>query len=276
MGSLEEQEATMKRSLITLGVILGGLLLRTLPGGAAVGGEVEQPAAVATAPLEFPELGLPDLEFAGQLQEEVFWVQGRLAARGVRADYEGSLHVEGDWPGASEGTFRSTNPGQACAAWVFDGRCGQRLVLRADADGSLTAEIRCPGQPVRTERWLPAGDPVAELEVSTAPGSGAVQIRYELGGTPLDLELAIVSEDPAFAELEGLVYLESLGRRPLGRHLATWSGRDRSAAAERVPPGRYRVELRERQFLLAPGSQPRERAVASAQLLVPQPITSPQ
>lgn len=266
----------MKRSLITIAVVLGGLVTPTLPGGSAAarsevetstqGEPVEEPRAEESAPLEFPALGLPALEFANELQEEVFWVEGELAARGIRSDYEGQLFVEGDWPGAPEGTFRLSQPTQGSAAWVFRGRGGQRLVLRALPEGTLQAEIRCPGQPVRSERWLPAGETEVSLELSRA--SGGARLRYELSGNPMDLELAVVSEDPAFEELGGLVYLESLGRRALGRHLATWDRRDRSADAERVPPGRYRLELRERQFLPAPGSQPRGRVVASTEFTV--------
>lgn len=267
----------MNRSLITLTLVLGGLLTPALQGGVAAA-RPQVPSSQAPS-LQTPAEAEADapLEFAAALQEEVFWVEGRLAARAIRADFYGALEVEGEWPGAPSGTFRLRDPGQNAAAWSFSGRSGQRLSLRAGPEGALIAEIRCPGQPVRTERWLPAADPEIALEVR--PGAeGSLVVRYELSGNPLDLELALVSEDPAFADLDGLVYLESLGRRPLGRHVATWSGRDRSSAAEPVPPGRYRVELRERQFLPAPGADPRQRVVASADYVVPgyQSPKSPQ
>jgi len=248
----------MKRSLITLGVVLGGLLAPALPGGvAAARSEAKRAISAESEP-----------EFMAELQEEVFWVEGRLAARAIRTDYEGTLHVEGDWPGAPNGTFHLSDPGESSAAWLFEGRRGQRLLLRASDEGSLVAEIRCPGQPLLREEWRAAGSPEVEVEARAPSPLGALVLAYELRGSPLDLELAVVSDDPAFADLDGLVYLESLGRRPLGRHRTTWSGCDRSAAAGRVPAGSYRLELRERRFLPAPGSEPRERVVASVEVVI--------
>ena len=228
----------MKRSLITLGVVLGGLLTPALPGSVATArSETERPGPREPAPAS-SEAGSAPLEFAAELQEEVFWVEGHLAARAIRADYEGSLHIEGDWPGAPAGTFHLSDPGESRAAWLFRGRSGQRLLLQADDEGSLRAEIRCPGQPLRRERWCPADPAEVALEARPPAVSGSLTLAYELSGSPLDLELAVISDDPAFAELGGLVYLESLGRQPLGRHRVTWSGRDRSSLAGLVPPGR--------------------------------------
>ncbi|MBL4847070.1 MAG: hypothetical protein JKY65_16240 [Planctomycetes bacterium] len=235
----------MKRCLIVV-LALGGFVAQAGPYSEVA---AKASSRASLGPVRSGSSAGPTLE--RDLQTEVFWVEGRLAARAILEDTQGGLLIEGSWRGVASGSLRLPAVPQGAASWTFSTGRGGRLILTPAPGGTYRAEILRPGLPPLRERWIPSGPARAELRV----GSGASRLRFEidLAGSPLDLELAIVSKDPTFRNLSGLVYLESLGRLPVGQHALTWSGRDRSAAARRVPRGRYRVELRERRFLPAPG-----------------------